>query len=206
MSRQHQRTITYGEQQIAPADRMTADWMKSNGTYIAGRAELDGVDQIAAAMERKWGADRLRLLVPTEWREKFDRQRLKLARANRQGTLDDVRREAPRMIAAWRRLDALAEEAGAKPCDPDVLEIALETGELVAIVRDIHDSRAVQAQAEGRRIAVYSHDEIARMLASYRQVSEVKVLFPGAEVVAVRSQQPLDPLTAIEEFDDSIPF
>jgi len=50
-------------------------WARTNGTYLAGRAYIDGADETACEMETKWGADRLRLLVSTELREKFDRQR-----------------------------------------------------------------------------------------------------------------------------------
>ena len=48
---------------------------------IAGKAHLDGVDALAAEMERKWGCDRLRLLVAADLREKFDRQRYFLNQA-----------------------------------------------------------------------------------------------------------------------------
>jgi hypothetical protein len=56
-------------------------WARTNGTYIAGKAHLDGVDALAAEMERKWGCDRLRLLVSPDLREKFDRQRYFLNQA-----------------------------------------------------------------------------------------------------------------------------
>ena len=63
-----------------PADERT--WARSHGTYIAGRAWLDEADATAAQMEAKWGVDRLRLLVRPELREKFDRQRYLLNRAD----------------------------------------------------------------------------------------------------------------------------
>ena len=56
----------------APAERT---WASTPGTYIAGQANIDGADKVAVEMEKKWGCDRLRLLVSTEMREKFDRQR-----------------------------------------------------------------------------------------------------------------------------------
>ena len=56
----------------APAERT---WASTPGTYIAGQANIDGADKVAVEMEKKWGCDRLRLLVDTELREKFDRQR-----------------------------------------------------------------------------------------------------------------------------------
>jgi hypothetical protein len=33
-------------------------WARTNGTYIAGRAYIDGADETASEMEAKWGADR----------------------------------------------------------------------------------------------------------------------------------------------------
>ena len=39
------------------------------------RAIIDGVDQVALEMERKWGVGRLRLLVSDFLRDKFDAQR-----------------------------------------------------------------------------------------------------------------------------------
>ena len=63
-------------------------WDQSHGTYISGRSYIDGVDAVAVRMERKWGCDRLRLLVSHELREKFDRQRYKMAKAVRNGELE----------------------------------------------------------------------------------------------------------------------
>ena len=91
-------------------------WDQSHGTYISGRAALDGVDQAAVEMERKWGCDRLRLLVSRELREKFDRQRYKLAAAIHHGELIDVQRESGRMLLAWSALDAVA-DGGGSPAD-----------------------------------------------------------------------------------------
>ena len=39
-------------------------WAQTHGTYIAGQAAIDGADHAAVMMEAKWGAGRLRLLVP----------------------------------------------------------------------------------------------------------------------------------------------
>jgi hypothetical protein len=62
-------------------DARPRTWADTPGTYIAGRANIDGADAVAIEMERKWGCDRLRLLVSTELREKFDRQRFLLNQA-----------------------------------------------------------------------------------------------------------------------------
>ena len=135
-----------------PADERT--WARSHGTYIAGRAWLDEADATAAAMEVKWGVDRLRLLVGLELREKFDRQRYLLNQAIWHGELEDVRRESGRAVKAWLALDAAATEAGATPLDPLVWEVAVGTGDdvhVVAIVPDnAHAHRGHCARPQGR--------------------------------------------------------
>src|ERR1700761_9713547 len=103
-------------------------WARTNGTYIAGRAHIDGADETACEMEAKWGADRLRLLVSPELREKFDRQRYLLNQAIWHGDLEQVRRESGRMVSAWLALDRAATTAGQQPLSPQVWEVPLEDG------------------------------------------------------------------------------
>jgi hypothetical protein len=179
-------------------------WDQSHGTYISGRAALDGVDAAAVAMERKWGCDRLRLLVPPELREKFDRQRYRLAAAVHNGELIDVQRESGRMLLAWSALDAVAEDVGAKPIDPLVWEVALEDGSVAAIVHDTAQAHAVIA--EGREVAVYTLDEIGRMISSYPSVMKAKKLWPGATVTRTNKTigDPLDLIRHATSFDDPI--
>jgi hypothetical protein len=103
-------------------------WARTPGTYIAGRAYLDGADETASEMEAKWGCDRLRLLVGPELREKFDRQRYLLNQAIWHGELEAVRREAGRMVAAWQALDRAAVAAGKQPISPLSGRSPLEDG------------------------------------------------------------------------------
>ena len=86
-------------------------------------------------LERKWGCGRLRLLVSTELRARFDSQRWKLAQAQWHGGLEDVVREAGRMARAWRALDTAAEAGGAAPLSPEVWELSLSDGTVVALTR-----------------------------------------------------------------------
>ena len=173
-------------------------WARTHGTYIAGRAYLDEADLTASQMETKWGADRLRLLVGPELREKFDRQRYKLNAAIWHGELEDVRNEAQRMVRAWLALDAAATATGAAKLSPQVWEIALADGTVAAIVPS--DDHVAAVRAEGRKLAVYTLDEIARFMSAYPDVAKAKAVFPGAEVVRVeRSIQ--DPLNAISDTD-----
>lgn len=181
-------------------------WARSHGTYIAGRAYLDGADETAATMEAKWGADRLRLLVPPELREKFDRQRYLINQAVWHGELEAVKRESQRMVSAWLALDRAAVAAGRQPLSPQVWEIALENGSVAAIVPS--DDYARLVNAEGRQVAVFTLDEIARLLSGYPDIAKAKLVFPGATVTAVNRsiQDPLDTVhDTSEPLDDPLP-
>jgi hypothetical protein len=169
-------------------------WARGVGTYISGRAYIDGADETAAEMEAKWGADRLRLLVSPELREKFDRQRYLLNQAIWHGELEEVRREAGRMVNAWLALDRAAEAVGAAKLDRVVWEIALADGSVAAIVPD--DARAALVNAEGRQVAVYTLEEIGRLLSNYPDVAKAKLIFPGATVTEIR-RNVSDPLDAV---------
>ena len=165
------------------------------GTLIAGHAAIDGADHAAIAMEQKWGVGRLRLLVSTELREKFDRQRYLFNQAVWYGDLEAVSRESSRMAAAWRALDGAAEAAGASCLSPEVWEVVLEDGTVAAIVRTPEDAHAVTAQ--GRKLVVYTLDEIGRLLSHYPAIAQAKQTFPGATVEAVR--RPSDPLDSLRD-------
>jgi hypothetical protein len=176
-------------------------WDRSHGEYIVGRAHLDGVDATAVAMEAKWGNGRLRLLVSTELREKFDRQRYLLNMAIMGGTLEMVRREAPRMVNAWKALDQAAEASGADKLPPTAWEVTLEDGSVAAIAKD-YDSRL----AKGRAVAVYTLDEIAHILSSYQATHKAKLTWPGATVVRVGKSiaDPLDSISEATGLDDKL--
>ena len=193
----------------APRTMMATEhsWARTPGTYIAGRAYLDGADETAAEMETKWGCDRLRLLVGPELREKFDRQRYLLNQAIWHGELEAVRRESGRMVAAWLTLDRVASVAGHPPLKPEVWEIPLADGSVAAIVPD--DAHAHHVVAEGRKVAVYTLEEIGRLLSNYPDIAKAKLTFPGATITAVRRSVE-DPLKAIhdtqEPLNDDIGF
>jgi hypothetical protein len=98
------------------------------------------------------------------------------------------------MISAWRKLDQAATAADAKPLSPQVWELTLADGTVAAIVPDNAHAHAITAQ--GRKLAVYTLEEIGRMLDDYRAVTAAKLTFPGATVTAVRRPSG-DPLDAI---------
>jgi hypothetical protein len=181
-------------------------WARTNGTYIAGRAYLDEADQTACEMETKWGADRLRLLVSSDLREKFDRQRYLLNQAIWHGELEDVRTQSGRMVKAWTALDTAATAGGKQPLAPTVWEVGLPEGRVAAIVQNDHDAHAVNA--EGREVVVYTLEEIGRLLSGYPDIAVAKAVFPGATITSI-NRTVTDPLDAVHDtaagLDDPIP-
>lgn len=176
-------------------DNAQATWMRTHHEYVLGSAVVTTLDVLATEMEARWGADRLRRLVPEELRAKFDSQRLKTSYAIWSGTLEDLRREATRMQAAWRAADKAATEAGASRLPAAVWEVALEDGSVAAIVRDSADAGLVVA--EGRQVVVYTLEEVARLLGRFPALSKAKQIWPGATVTAL-NRAPADPLHAID--------
>lgn len=200
-------------------------WMATPGMYIAGRAALDEADALEVELELKWGRDRLRLLVDTALREKFDRQRYLTSQARWQGGLEDVKREGARMANAWKALDKAAEANGAQVLDPSIWEVALEDGTVATILRE--PQLANRILAEGRRINVYTLEEISHIISAFPEICKVKHQFPGAEVTRTKTQvvdplidspggrqegivDPAAPIDGIQAFDwekgDDIPF
>jgi len=185
-------------------------WARANGTYIAGRAHVDEVDRVAIEMESKWGSDRLRFLVGPELRERFDRQRYLFNQAIWHGDLEELRRESSRMIAAWKRLDAEAAANGKQQLHPLVWEVTVGEGDsayVAAIVPD--NTHAKYVLASGRKVVVYTLEEIAKLIQAMPAVMRVKEAFPGAEVAASRKSID-DPLGAIHDterpLDEEIGF
>ncbi len=162
------------------------------------QAMVEGLDEIAHAMERKWGVGRLRLLVSSFLRAKFDEQKDRLDAAISSGEESYVRAQVEGMTRAWEALDSAATEAGEKPLAPEVWECVLrKRGEVVSLVRT--EAEAHHVAREGR---VFTTAEIAILIEALGDgVLSVKQTFPGATIAAVRHSNPID-----WERGDEIPF
>lgn len=171
-------------------------WDHSHGTYLVGQAAIDGADHVAIEAENYWGAGRLRLLVDVTLREKFDRQRYRYSQAIQSGELIDVQREAARMALAWKTLDKTARAAGHYRKPPEIWETTLSDGTVIALVQDLAASREVIT--EGRQVALYTVEEVARLIEDYPGVVKAKQLWPGARVDGIR-RSISDPLHAIDQ-------
>ena len=180
MARKPKVAAKHVDKGVVATGYRTIPWMVTPGAYLAGRAALDEADALEVEMELTWGRDRLRLLVPTELREKFDRQRYLTSQARWEGELEDVKREAARMVKAWLALDKAAREAGKEILDPAVFEVTLEDGSVAAIVKE--PDLANKVAPDGRNIRIYTLEEIGHMIWAFNGVLRAKEEFPGSTV------------------------
>ena len=158
-------------------------------------------------MERKWGCGRLRLVVPTELRARFDSQRWKLAQAQWHGGLDDVVREAGRMARAWRALDAAAEAAGAAPLSPEVWELVLSNGTVVAITRSRAEAHHIAD--DPRFVVTYTLSDVASLIEKHGFYFAAGRKRDGEKVTPHQREidDPLEAQGVSQQFlEDEIPF
>lgn len=149
------------------------------------KSAIDGLDETASQMERKWGYGRLRLLVDDALRAKFDRQMANVDKVLKYDgvELGDILTQLAAMRRAWAALDAAAIQAGTQPRTADALECVLPDGTVCLII----DPRSgADPKPDGRQIVVYSTDEIGRLIAAAKDSLMVKQTFPGAVIESVR--------------------
>lgn len=199
--------IILGDREVA-ATEPRPPWHKTHGTYLAGRAAIDHADAVAIEAEKRWGVGRLRLLADDVLREKFDRQRYLFNQAIWFGDLEDVKREAGRMVAAFRVLTEKAEDAFHRPLQPEWWEVGLADGSVAVICRS--NPEAHDMVREGRKTRVFTLAEIGRLIEAFPAIAKAKETFPGATVTAWRKTDVDDPLDAVHDtrasLDDEIPF
>jgi hypothetical protein len=157
----------------------------SQSDYALAKAILDGVDETIAASERRWGVDRLRLLVADDLRARWDRQWRSWCRAVKANDLADIQKHGAAVRRAVAALEAAAAAAGAEPISPEVWETTYE-GRAIAVVRTSAEAYAVATQ--GRGLEVWTLDELVRVaLPRTEIVAAAKQTFAGAEVVVYKS-------------------
>ena len=144
------------------------------------------VDAIASEMELRWGVGKLETLVTPETAAKFESARAKLDVAIFNKDPELVTPRAGVMVRGWKALEAEALRLGHKPAPPELWyakapeEYGLDEMQFV-IAKD--NSAATLAQTE---LPVYTVTEVARIIRLWRSqsdVSKVKSIFAGAEVV-----------------------
>jgi hypothetical protein len=145
--------------------------------------------------EMRWGIGRLELLVTDEQRARFRRQREKLNIAIIARDADAVARHAAAMGRAYSILDAEAIAAGHTPLNPNVWEVQLSDGRVVALVKTNAEA-SLAARQEGYA-AVWTLREIAKLIEANGSIMpEWLPTLPATAPKAV-----LDDIS-----DDEIPF
>lgn len=191
---------------ISQADRQMAfDAMAPD--HYKKRSLTEGLDHLAAEMERKWGVDRLPLLVSEQLRAAFYRQQDLLNDALVSGDLTLIDIQACGMKRAWQALDQAAAQAGQQPLSADVWEVKLpNSGKVVAVVRTSAEAHLIA----GPDRETWTLAEIARLIDGLDgKVAEIKRVFPGAQITDIHKTETPEPRTK-DAFDwskgDDIPF
>lgn len=200
-------TQTQGRPKVAvPVSEQTkvGPWAKTPESYFHGHACIQAVDILAHEMNKKWGVDRLRLLVGPDLQARFDTQRWKLNEAIEKGSNEQIQVESQRTMNAYRALDKAATEFGHAMLDPKMLEI-YQDGKVLCVVETHADASRVKN--DGRAKVVLSLVEIVSLLEHYQAAVDVLAAFPGARVTSTRRLD--DPVEGIKWkglIDDEIPF
>ena len=149
------------------------------------------LDNIAAAAERKWGVDRLPLMVSPATRERFDHFKAKLDTTIQQHhPQPDIDAAAAIVARGWQAMDKEATERGAFPLPPACFEVDLtsEGRGIVAIAPDEHAAAGLllAASHERRTVEVWTLAEVGRLLRDHHMVGAVKREFAPHGYAAVQ--------------------
>lgn len=166
----------------------------------ADAAELQALLEEAEAArkdaELTWGAERLPLLIGTEWRVKLRRQQARMSEALQTAwaaervtgeQIDDVRTKVAAMTRGWAKVQEIAAEAGHRPLTVQVLaERILPDGSVCVVVRD--NDAAALVNATGRQASVWTLDEVFNVIGSFIPdvFQQAKIHFPGAVFTGAR--------------------
>lgn len=154
----------------------------SDEDMAAISAELVPVDRAFRDMEAKWGTGRLETLVSPATLLSFKKGFGLYSQAITDSDVAAVRRLAPKIIQALQAMDAEATTAGHASLDPQVWEVLLPGGRVLAIGRTDADAMAAARQREGRDMVTCSLAEIGRLWEAFEELNAIKREFPGAKV------------------------
>lgn len=146
------------------------------------------LDEVASSMERRWGINRLPLLVSQATAAKFKAAADALDTFNDHGALPGwaASADALRAVVArgWQVMDAEATAAGAEPLGDAFAEAEWAPGRYFAIARDDAHKQALvlRVKAEKRDVCIFSVQEVGQLVASIPDVARICELFPGAYV------------------------
>ena len=182
--------------------RLMGTSVTSERTYRKIQNYLTEYDRVVSDYERRWGVERLPLLVDPKLRDRFWSQMDRLNEAIHAESPADVEHQVQVTLRAYAALEAKAREMGNKEIEGVAWTAPMDDGRVVAIVRDVHDVGVIKKDMPDA--LVYSVQEVAAILAAWADrdgvdvVNQIKDVFPGATIEKVT------PLA--EHLDDEIPF
>ena len=149
------------------------------------RAAIAGVDEVAIAMEGKWGVGQLPRQVAAidpPLAARFELQKRKFDDAIVIHGEAETLKHCEAMKRGWQVLDRFAMEHGCEPLNSEVWELKLDDGTVVAICKH---ACHVPNIADGRE--AWSLEELGKLIKSQPAlIRKSKQHFPGAVVSAVR--------------------
>ncbi len=163
-------------------------------------AALATVDEVAHAMERKWGIGRLERLVEPDLAAKFVSAQEKLNKAIETNDVAQVVKRAEIMRRGWVALDAAAEAAGASSL-PEGTWVVEFKGQRYTVVLEGVDALSVAHRAPNPDKVVTMHELMVAWtsFAGLDILQQAKLQFPGAEMTEVRPK-------GSGKLNDDIPF
>ncbi len=154
---------------------------------------IEALDDVASHMEAKWGVDRLPKLVPVDLAEKFHRQVAKLNDAISDectgGSIANVEYEAKRMFNAWMALDEAALAAGQAPATGQWMAARMSDGRSLVICDGLEGAHVWRQQNPDQPAALWTLEEIVKVLEGFDLVNRTKHLFEGAVVEDARASR-----------------
>ena len=152
-------------------------------------------DLVAREMELRWGVERLERLVEPDMGQKFLAQRERFNEAIHKNDEPAIRKHGEAMVRAWKALDKIATEQGAKVIDPnDYWEMRHPRAQEIT-VRLVRTMEEMPKDAPGD-VAYLSAEELLDFVPPL--VIKAKQVFPGARVTELKPSETLP--------DDPIPF
>jgi len=157
------------------------------------------LDRIANRMELKYGCDRLPSLVSCETAQRFGSAKAKLDQAIIDNDADAVAKKASVLIKGWQKMDQEAASGGHTALEPTIWSHTTEFGFKFAVAQGNADAiKAIRTAPEMEGVAVYSLDEIGRILESdsMKLVNSIKNVLPDSKVTKV----------LMDDLNNEVPF
>tara|TARA_R110000824_G_C14941664_1_gene649900 strand:+ start:77 stop:688 length:612 start_codon:yes stop_codon:yes gene_type:complete len=157
------------------------------------------LDRIANRMELKWGSEQLPALVSCETAQRFGSAKAKLDKAILDNDADAVAKKASVLIKGWQKMDQEAASDGHTALEPNIWSHTTEARFKFAVAQGNADAiKAIRTAPEMEGVAVYSLDEIGRILESdsMKLVNSIKNVFPDSKVTKV----------LMDDLNDEVPF